>query len=124
MVVYDAISERVGMELTAIRILPFVIPLLLEPQLGAQQVLVSLLPPYLLSWWWWWWWWRSQEEESLEANCIFICIYLFSYLPCGSLLGLFGRSRKTTSAIWCSSLTTRGAARVCYRTYQGHARAH
>jgi hypothetical protein len=47
MVVYDAISERVGMELTAMRILPFVIPLLLEPQLGAQQVSLSPSPYYL-----------------------------------------------------------------------------
>jgi hypothetical protein len=39
MVVYDLISEKVGMEITAARILPFVVPLLLEPQLGAQQVI-------------------------------------------------------------------------------------
>lgn len=51
-VVYDLISEKVGMEITAARILPFVVPLLLEPQLGAQQVihLVSFTrtPPCLV----------------------------------------------------------------------------
>ncbi|ELR20417.1 protein kinase domain containing protein [Acanthamoeba castellanii str. Neff] len=42
-VVYDLISDKVGMEITAARILPFVVPLLLEPQLGAQQV-IPLFP--------------------------------------------------------------------------------
>lgn len=41
--VYDLISDKVGMEITAARILPFVVPLLLEPQLGAQQV-IPLFP--------------------------------------------------------------------------------
>jgi hypothetical protein len=45
-VVYDLISEKVGMEITAARILPFVVPLLLEPQLGAQQVIHLLFTPH------------------------------------------------------------------------------
>lgn len=41
LVVYDLVSEKVGIELTATRIVPFVVPLLNEPDLNSEQVLLS-----------------------------------------------------------------------------------
>lgn len=36
--IYDLVSAKVGIEVTAARILPCSIPLLLEPRLDVQQV--------------------------------------------------------------------------------------